>query len=142
MALPFMTVFSYVKLYWKLFVVGALLLFITYLFNSIYSLKEELHLKNSQIVKLTDERDDLIVINERNTQTIKNLQRDSQKKNDLIIDINQINSNEVLKIKKILQDMKTQNPFGTSVKDCNCSIKILPTKGDFVHETISTIGKF
>jgi hypothetical protein len=133
---------QYIKMYWKLFVVGAFALFVAFLFYSIYSLKQNIHTLTVNNITLENDNKNLTVLNERNQDTIKKLQDDLKKSFVLISDINYINTKSLSDVKHLLAELKPKDPMGTSIKECNCTnIKIIPTEGDFIYETISNIGK-
>jgi hypothetical protein len=144
MPIPFIAIFSYAQMYWKLFIVGALALFIAFLFYNIYSLKQDVNRLNLTNIKLDDNNRKLVGINEKNQDTIKHLEEDAKKSSDLISVLNDINNKGVSDIKRLLAELqkKNINPAATVIKDCNCTnVKIIPTEGDFIYETISNIGK-
>jgi hypothetical protein len=133
-------------MYWKFFVigvVGAVSIFIAFLYYNIYSLKQDINVLKINNVKLDDDNRNLIGINEKNQLAIKNLEEDAKKSIDLISELNDINNKGVSDIKRLMAELqkKNINPAATVIKDCNCTnVKIIPTEGDFIYETISNIG--
>ena len=137
----FMTALSYVKMYWKMFLVVAVALFVAYLFYSIYSLKQDINTLTLNNNKLVNENDKLTSANENNKASISKLQAEIVKKDALFSDTQKNNQKGITDIKKLISGLDTNATFSFNNKDCKCdSIKILQTKGDFIHETISNIG--
>jgi predicted RND superfamily exporter protein len=144
MPIPFTAIFMYFRMYWKLFIVGALALFIAFLFYCIYSLQQDVNRLKLTNINLDNNNTKLVGINEKNQDTIKHLEEEAKKSSELISDLNDINNKGVSDIKRLMAELqkKKLNPVATVIKDCNCTnIKIIPTEGDFIYETISNIGR-